>query len=61
MNGTPLGRLVKYLMELARDQAWAQLTITVQRGRIEMVHVNRSWKPEQLPLRDEPKTAEAGR
>jgi hypothetical protein len=42
---------------LARDDTFAKLTVSVQRGRIEMVHVDRSYRPDQLPVIDPAVTA----
>lgn len=48
----PLGRLIQFLIELAQEQGFAKITLTVQKGQIEMVHVDRSYRIAELPLKD---------
>lgn len=50
--GNSLGRLIQFLIELAQDGAFAKVTLTIQAGRIEFVHVDRSYKLGDLPVRD---------
>jgi hypothetical protein len=47
-----LWTLVQLLMELMADRSWGQVTITLQAGKIENVHIDRSYKLDQLPIRD---------
>lgn len=47
-----LWTLVQLLVELATDRAWGTVTITLQAGKVENVHLNRSYKLADLPIRD---------
>lgn len=44
-----LGRLFRFLLLLERNHVWGDLTIHFQDGRLTVVHMNRSYKPETLP------------
>jgi hypothetical protein len=50
--GGALGRLIQFLIELAQERGFAKITLTIQGGQIEMVHVDRSYKIGELPLKD---------
>jgi hypothetical protein len=61
MNTTPqltqrrkpgLWALVQLLIELVQERAWCQVSITMQAGKVEMVHISRSHKLEDLPIKD---------
>lgn len=47
-----LWTLVQLLIELAQDRAWGTVTITLQAGKVEAVHMNRSYKLQDLPIKD---------
>ena len=47
-----LARLMQFLIELSQKKAWCTLTLTIQKGQIEMVHVDHSYKLDELPVRD---------
>lgn len=47
-----LARLMQFLIELSQRKAWCTLTLTIQKGQIEMVHVDHSYKLDELPVRD---------
>jgi hypothetical protein len=48
-----LDRLQKFFATLlADDGAYAKVTVSVQRGKLGMVHVDRSYTIEQLPAAD---------
>lgn len=42
-------RLARFFAELAQAQAFAKVTVSVQKGKIGLVHVDRSYTPDQLP------------
>lgn len=47
-----LWTLIQLLIELAQDRAWGSVTITLQAGRVENVHLDRSYKLADLPIKD---------
>jgi hypothetical protein len=48
-------RLVAFMDSLLGcDTTFAKVTISVQKGQIEMVHVDRSYRPDQLPIEPSP-------
>ena len=47
-----LWTLIQLFIELSQDRAWGQITVTMQAGKIEGVHVDRSYKLADLPIRD---------
>lgn len=47
-----LWTLVQLLIEMSQDRAWSTVTITLQAGKVENVHVNRSYKLPDLPIKD---------
>lgn len=47
-----LWTLVQLLIELSQDRAWCSVNITMQNGRVENVHLDRSYKLADLPIRD---------
>lgn len=49
-----VSRLIRYLIELSQAEAWANVRIVIQRGRITFIHVDRSFTLDNLPLKGEP-------
>jgi hypothetical protein len=49
-----LSRLIRYLIELSQAEAWANIRVVVQRGRITFIHVDRTFTLNSLPLKGEP-------
>jgi hypothetical protein len=47
-----LWRLIQFFIELAQDQGYAKVTVTVQKGQISVVHVDRTYTLDTLPIRD---------
>lgn len=45
-----LSRLIKYLIQLSQDEGYANIRLVIQRGRIEWVHVDRTFRLDNLPL-----------
>lgn len=45
-----LARLITYLIQLSQDEGYANIRLVVQRGRIEFVHVDRTYRLDSLPL-----------
>lgn len=58
---TGLARLIQFFIELAQERGYAKVTVTVQKGQIEFVHVDRSYTLEALPIRDQGATEQPGR
>lgn len=51
-----LSRLIQYLIQLSQDEGYANIRLVVQRGRIEFVHVDRTYRLDSLPLWGEGRT-----
>lgn len=51
-----LSRLIKFLIQLSQDEAYANVRLVIQRGRIEFVHVDRTFRLDSLPLWGEGRT-----
>lgn len=51
-----LTRLIKFLTQLAQDGAYANVRLVVQKGQIEFVHIDRTYRPDNLPLWGEGRT-----
>lgn len=51
-----LSRLIKFLIQLSQDEGYANIRLVVQRGRIEFVHVDRTYRLDSLPLWGEGRT-----
>lgn len=47
-----LWKLIQFFIELAQERGYAKVTVSVQAGQIEMVHVDRSYTLDQLPIHD---------
>ena len=48
-----LARLIRFLIELAQDRAFAKVELTIQAGRISVIHVDRAYRMDELPVRGE--------
>lgn len=48
-----LSKLIRYLIQLSQEGAYANIRLVVQRGRIEWVHVDRTYRVDGLPVRGE--------
>lgn len=46
-------RLIRYLMQLARERAFAKVEITYKAGQITVIHVDRPYGLNDLPIRGE--------
>jgi len=46
---TDLERLGRFFAGLVQSKAFAKVTVSVQKGEIGLVHVDRSYTPDQLP------------
>lgn len=51
-----LSRLIRYLTELSQDEGYANIRLVIQRGRIEFLHVDRTYRLDSLPLWGEGRT-----
>jgi hypothetical protein len=47
-----LERLQQFFAELLTQGAYAKVTVSVQQGKVGMVHVDRSYTVDQLPRTD---------
>jgi len=47
-----LTKLIRYLIQLSHEGAYANIRLVIQRGRIEWVHVDRTFRVDDLPLID---------
>lgn len=45
-------RLFQWIIELAQAEKFGTITITLQRGKVGMVHFNEVFKMDELPLKD---------
>jgi len=45
-----LTRLIRYLTELSQDEGYANIRLVIQRGRIQFIHVDRTYLLDSLPL-----------
>lgn len=51
-----LTRLITYLTQLSQDEGYANIRLVIQKGRIEFVHVDRTYRLDSLPLWGEGRT-----
>lgn len=49
---TGMARLIAFLVEQAQRKAYCTVTLTIQRGQIERVHVDQSFTMDELPVKD---------
>lgn len=47
-----LWTLIQFFIELAQERGYATVTVKVQDGQIGIVHVDRTYTLDQLPIRD---------
>lgn len=50
VQGGSLRRLIRFLIELAQQRAYANVRLVIQRGQIVFVHVDRTYRLDGLPL-----------
>jgi len=53
-----LRRLIRFLIELAQKKAFANVRLVIQRGQIVFVHVDRTYRLDNLPLAGEEEAGE---
>ena len=49
-----LSRLIQFLMRLSREKAYAHVRVVMQRGRIEFIHVDQTYRMDELPSDQRP-------
>lgn len=52
MKKVGLARLMQFLIELTQAKAYCTVKLTIKAGQIEMVHVDSSYKMDDLPVKD---------
>lgn len=45
-------RLFQWILELCQQEKFGTITITLQKGRVGLVHFNEAFKVEELPVQD---------
>lgn len=55
-----LGRFIQWLIEASQARLWVKVSLTIQDGQIKFVHVDQSFKLEDLPIRDVARLKDAG-
>ncbi len=45
-------RLFQWILELCQAEKFGTVTITLQKGRVVMVHFDEAFKVDELPIRD---------
>ncbi len=48
-----LSKLIRFLIQLSQEGAYANIRLVIQKGRIEFVHVDRTFRLDSLPLTGE--------
>lgn len=48
-----LSRLIRFLIELSHERAWANVEVQIKGGRIAVIHVNRAYRLDTLPVKGE--------
>lgn len=48
-----LSRLIRFLIQLSQERAWANVEVQIKNGRIAVIHVNRAYRLDSLPVKGE--------
>lgn len=47
-----LRKLIQFFIELAQDRGYANVRVVVKKGQIEMIHIDRSYTLDELPVKE---------